>query len=149
MLYATYCGGSESVFGDKEVLAKLVDRSGTVDDLVERSLGLMFSREWIAQNRQMFDEFKRRYLIAPTPDHVAARQFMATVKFDASDRLARIDRPTLIACGMEDILIPAQNSSVIASKIPDAELIVYPEAGHGFIWQCRQKCLEDLAGFLG
>jgi pimeloyl-ACP methyl ester carboxylesterase len=149
MLYATYCGGSDSVFGDKEVLARLVDRSGTVDDLVERSMGLMFSRDWIEDNRAVLDEFKRRYLIAPTPDHVAARQFMATVNFDASDRISGIEKPTLVACGMEDILIPPQNSSLIASKIPDAELIAYPHAGHGFIWQDREQCLEDLADFLG
>ncbi|MHB8896432.1 MAG: alpha/beta fold hydrolase [Candidatus Geothermincolia bacterium] len=149
VLYATYCGGNESVFGDKEVLMRLVDRSGTVDDLIERFLTLMFSREWITSNRDLLADFKRRYLLAPTSDHAATRQFVATVKFNASDRIATLRVPTMVVCGARDILIPPQNSRLIASKIPGAKLKEYPEAGHGFIWECSGACLEDLADFLG
>jgi pimeloyl-ACP methyl ester carboxylesterase len=149
MLFSTYCGGSESVFGDKEVLTRLVDRSGTIDDLMERFLTLMFSRKWISANRDLLADFKRRYLLAPTPDHTAARQFMATVKFNAADRISSIEAPTLVACGADDILIPASNSRIIAGKIPGARLIEYPGAGHGFIWQLMDRCLGDLTSFLG
>lgn len=147
MLFATYCGGSESVFGEKEVLMKLADRSGTTEELVRRFLTLMFSREWIAEHSDLIADFERRYLIAPTSDHAAARQFMATVKFDASGRLDSIEAPTMIACGSEDVLIPPSNSRLIAGKIPGAMLKEYQGAGHGFIWQCRDECLEDLARF--
>ncbi len=149
VLCATYCGGSESVFGDKEVLSRLVDRSGTVDDQIERFLTLMFSRSWIKENRDLLDDFKARYLLAPTPDHAAARQFMATVRFDASDRIASIGAPTLVACGSADILIPPENSRLIAGRIPGAVLKEYPGAGHGFMWQCSDEFLADLSAFLG
>lgn len=149
ILLATYCGGSESVFGSKEVLMKLADRSGTVDDLVERFLTLMFTRDWIRENRSLLDDFKARYLLAPTSDHAAARQFMATVKFDTSGRLGAVCVPTLVACGAEDILIPPDNSRLIAGKIPGARLIEFPGAGHGFMWQNPEKCLAELTGFLG
>jgi pimeloyl-ACP methyl ester carboxylesterase len=149
LLLATYCGGSESVFGSKDVLMKLADRSGTVDDLVERFLTLMFARDWIRENRSLLDGFKARYLLAPTSDHAAARQFMATVKFDASGRLGEISVPTLVACGAEDILIPPANSRLIAGKIPGARLVEFPGAGHGFIWQDPERCLSELTGFLG
>lgn len=148
-LWATYCGGSESVFGEKEVLMRLADRSGTPNDLIERFLTLMFTREWISRNRDLLSSFKERYMLAVTPDHAAARQFMATIKFDASDRLATIAVPTMVACGSDDILIPAANSRLIAGKIPGAALKEYPEAGHGFIWQCQDECLADLSDFLG
>ena len=82
-------------------------------------------------------------------DDNAARQFQATVTFDACERIPRIDRPTLVAHGTEDILIPPENSRIIAGRIPGAKLIEYEGAGHGFIWERREEFLRDLREFLG
>jgi 3-oxoadipate enol-lactonase len=149
VLCVTFCGGKNTVAASREVLSKLMDRSGSTDDLVERFLSLMFTREWMEENRNLLDGFKERYLIAPTPDHAAARQFMATVRLDTYDRLDKITAPTMVMCGADDILIPAENSRIIAGAIPGAQLKAYPGAGHGFVWQMREAVLEDLTGFLG
>lgn len=149
VLCVTFCGGKATVQASREVLSKLMDRSGSLEELVERFLTLMFTREWIEENRHVLDDFKGRYLIAPTPDYNAARQFMATVKFDTFGRLGEIAAPTMVMCGADDILIPAENSRIIAREIPGAKLIAYPDAGHGFVWQVRAKALDDLTGFLG
>jgi len=109
----------------------------------------MFDREWIKANGYLLAEFKRRYLIAPTSDHNAARQFMSTVKFDAYDRLGDITVPTLVVTGADDRLIPAENSRIIAGALPGAQLKEYPGAGHGFPYQCRDEFLADVVEFLG
>ena len=50
--------------------------------------------------------------------------------YDVRDRLGEIRVPTLVMVGAKDWLIPPSASRVIAEGIPDAELIVIPEAGH-------------------
>lgn len=148
VLCATFCGGRNQVFADREVLMTLADRSGTPEELVERFMGLMFSPEWISENRHLMDDFKARYLIAPTSDHNATRQFMATVKMDTYDRLCDIEAPTLVLCGSSDVLIPPENSLMIAAGIPGARLEEYEGSGHGFFWQERQRVLAELFDFL-
>lgn len=149
VLCCTYCGGRETVFADRAVLVKLTDLSGTPEDKARRFLSLLFPPDWLADNEEYFAEFMRRYLVAPATDENAGRQFMATVRFDASDRLPRIGAPTLVACGADDALIPAENSRTIAERIPGARLVVYEGAGHGFINQCRGEFVDELTGFLG
>lgn len=149
VLCATYPGGKTTVPATPDVLMKLADRSGTPDELAERALTLMFDRAWMKANRPRVDELKQRYLIAPTADHNAARQFMATLTFDACDRLPGIDKPTLVACGADDVLIPPVNSRNIAGQVPGAKLLEYEGAGHGFLWQFEDKCCADLHDFLG
>lgn len=149
VLCATNCGGREAVLPDREVLARLVDRSGTSHELMERFLSLLFCEKWLVDNPDYVNEFKRRYLIRPATDEDAARQFMATVRFRTYERLPLIDKPTLIACGTEDILIPAENSRILAKRIPGAVLVEFEQAAHGFINQCREEFVDVLTGFLG
>jgi pimeloyl-ACP methyl ester carboxylesterase len=149
VLAATNCGRSGSVFATREVLKKLADRSGTPREQVENFCSLTFCEEWLESHQEDVKAFSRRYLASPTTDRNAARQFQATVTFDACERIPRIDRPTLVAHGTEDILIPADNSKIIAARIPGAKLVEYEGAGHGFIWERRDDFLRDLVEFLG
>jgi hypothetical protein len=55
---------------------------------------------------------------------------------DAAGRLtSRISVPTLVADGAEDQLDAVSNSRAIAGLIPGAQLLIYPDAGHGFLFQ--------------
>lgn len=80
------------------------------------------------------------------PDHVAEdlriasqqprhpkggrRQWEAMQAFDAYDRLPAIHVPTLVLHGTEDRLIDPENASVLAARIPGAELVLLSGAGH-------------------
>jgi pimeloyl-ACP methyl ester carboxylesterase len=50
-------------------------------------------------------------------------------------RTAEIDVPTLVADGAEDLLDPTVNDHSLASLIPGARLVLYPDAGHAFLFQ--------------
>ena len=55
---------------------------------------------------------------------------------DATGRkVAGISVPTLIADGTEDQLDPVANDHILARLIPRARLVLYPDAGHGFLFQ--------------
>ncbi len=49
--------------------------------------------------------------------------------------LRSIKQPTLIAQGSDDAIIPTLHSLTLQQNLPNAQLIVYPDAGHGSIYQ--------------
>ncbi len=49
---------------------------------------------------------------------------------DSTPTLAEIDVPTLIVHGAEDKIIPLSEAQAMADAIPDAHLVVVPDAGH-------------------
>ena len=56
----------------------------------------------------------------------------------------------LVANGESDKMVPTKNSANLARRLPDSELVIYPDAGHGGIFQFHQKfapiAVEFLAG---
>jgi pimeloyl-ACP methyl ester carboxylesterase len=63
--------------------------------------------------------------------------------------LSVIRQPVLVANGESDRMVPTTNSVDLARRLPDAELVVYADAGHGGIFQFHgpfvDKALEFLA----
>ncbi len=53
----------------------------------------------------------------------------------AGPATARIGRPTLVADGAVDQLDPVANDHLLAATIPRAQLVLYPDAGHAFLFQ--------------
>jgi pimeloyl-ACP methyl ester carboxylesterase len=53
----------------------------------------------------------------------------------AGRKIARISVPTLITDGVADQLAPVTNDHILARLIPGARLVLYPDAGHGFLFQ--------------
>ncbi|KAK1063523.1 hypothetical protein LTR74_009407 [Friedmanniomyces endolithicus] len=64
------------------------------------------------------------------------------------DRLGELTMPVLVLNGDADLLIPTSRSWELMKGIGDAELIVYPRAGHGFLWQYARRVAEDMGRFL-
>lgn len=63
-------------------------------------------------------------------------------------RLAGITQPTLVANGDSDIMVPTVNSYLLAGHIPNAKLIIYPDAGHGFLFQYPNEFAAEVNKFL-
>jgi pimeloyl-ACP methyl ester carboxylesterase len=62
--------------------------------------------------------------------------------------LAKITQPTLVVNGNHDIMVPTINSYVLAQHIPNAELIIYPDSGHGSLFQYPDLFVTHVARFL-
>ncbi|MCH4024468.1 MAG: alpha/beta hydrolase [Acetobacter sp.] len=61
--------------------------------------------------------------------------------------LALIRQPVLIVNGDHDIMVPSENSRNLVRRIPGAELVLYPDAGHGSIFQFYSAFLEKTQEF--
>ncbi|MNT75678.1 2-hydroxy-6-oxo-6-(2'-aminophenyl)hexa-2,4-dienoic acid hydrolase [compost metagenome] len=62
--------------------------------------------------------------------------------------LSRIQIPTLIVNGDNDIMVPTVNSIELANRIPNSQLIIYPDAGHGGIFQYHTDFVTRATAFL-
>ena len=62
--------------------------------------------------------------------------------------LKDIRQPTLIVQGSNDVIIPTVNSYVLQQNLPNAELIVYPDANHGSFYQYPELFVSDADQFL-
>jgi 3-oxoadipate enol-lactonase len=80
--------------------------------------------------------------------HGFARQAQGIMTHDTYDRLPQIKVPTLVIAGNADRLIPADNSRILASKIPSAELVILENAGHGFVTDAAAEATRIMLDFL-
>jgi pimeloyl-ACP methyl ester carboxylesterase len=63
--------------------------------------------------------------------------------------LSVIHQPVLVANGESDKMVPTTNSADLARRLPDSELVIYPDAGHGGIFQYHAQFVPKALDFLG
>ena len=62
--------------------------------------------------------------------------------------LSRIQQAVLVANGDHDRMVPTPNSTDLARRLPNARLTIYPDAGHGGIFQHHAQFVPEAVGFL-
>jgi pimeloyl-ACP methyl ester carboxylesterase len=65
-----------------------------------------------------------------------------------TSRLHEIKAPTLILAGGDDLLKPVYYSEILHDQIPDSELVVIAEAGHGLFLEKSKEFNEIVADFI-
>jgi pimeloyl-ACP methyl ester carboxylesterase len=63
--------------------------------------------------------------------------------------LSTIQHPVLVANGDDDRMVPTSNSYDLARRLPNATLRIYPDAGHGGIFQAHERFVPEALEFLG
>jgi pimeloyl-ACP methyl ester carboxylesterase len=56
--------------------------------------------------------------------------------------LAKINQPTLVVHGVKDVVVMPINAFLLAQQLPNAQLIMYPDASHGAQSQHAEVFLE-------
>ncbi|MGK3205742.1 alpha/beta fold hydrolase [Amycolatopsis sp. MEPSY49] len=62
--------------------------------------------------------------------------------------LSVIHQPVLVANGDNDRMVPTKNTHDLARRLPDSELVIYPDAGHGGIFQYHRQFVTKALEFL-
>jgi pimeloyl-ACP methyl ester carboxylesterase len=62
--------------------------------------------------------------------------------------LKTITQPTLVVNGNRDIMVPTINAYLLAQHIPNAQLIIYPDSGHGSLFQYPELFVAHVTRFL-
>ncbi|MFE3975405.1 MULTISPECIES: alpha/beta fold hydrolase [unclassified Peribacillus] len=62
--------------------------------------------------------------------------------------LHKIKQPVLVTNGVEDIMVPTENSYILAQQLPNAQLIIYQDSGHGHLFQYPELFAAHVKLFL-
>src|SRR6266849_5190958 len=62
--------------------------------------------------------------------------------------LSLVRQPVLLAHGDNDRMLPTPNTLDMARRLPNNELVIYPDAGHGGIFQFHEQFVEKALEFL-
>jgi len=86
-------------------------------------------------------------------EQTIAAQGEAVGKWIAPDEnalayLKSIEQPTLIVQGSDDVIIPTVHSLTLQQNLPNAQLIIYPDSGHGSIYQYPELFVAHATLFL-
>ena len=62
--------------------------------------------------------------------------------------LDNVQHPVLVANGDDDVMVPSINSFELARRLPNAQLTIFPDAGHGGVFQYHATLVEQVLTFL-
>jgi len=140
VLACTTAGGQES-FPMPEQTVKLLTSGATLRQFVENALAP-------EPDAEVVERILRHREATAQPLEAWSAQAAAGATFDALDRVAGIAAPTLILHGTEDAVVDSRNAAVLALRIPDARVELFPGCGHLFFWEERERFVEVVTEFL-
>ena len=151
-LCATQPGGLHRISSDPEVQMEIALIASPLPEMTERDrtvklLYLLHPDAYVEENLEQLIE-NETYSDHPTPNYALIRQSQAIAGYDGYDRLPEMAFPVLVMVGMEDKMIPPENSELLAKHIPKAELIRLNDCGHGFLKQKTGEAVAHILGFL-
>jgi len=62
--------------------------------------------------------------------------------------LSVVKQPVLVVNGDDDRMVPTPNSYELARRLPNSQLVIYPDAGHGGIFQYHDDFVSRALAFL-
>jgi pimeloyl-ACP methyl ester carboxylesterase len=80
--------------------------------------------------------------------HLAAVLRWAQPDANALNELKTVTQPALIVQGQQDLPVPVVNAINMSQYIPNARLVIYPDSGHGALFQYSQQFVHEVDDFL-
>lgn len=149
VLGCTTPGGQTGVLANAEVLELLL--AGTQkspEEAVRDSVKFNFSADFPRTHPDIVEEYVQEGLQNRAPLHGFAGQWAAILGHDTGARLGDIRLPTLVQHGTADVLVPYQNASILAERIPNARLQPIAGAGHVYFIEQPQTTNDGVREFL-
>jgi pimeloyl-ACP methyl ester carboxylesterase len=108
----------------------------------------MAGRQFIERLAQRTEDLDK-----PSGPEVASAQMAAFREWEraaetSEGALRDVTHPTLVVNGIHDEMIPVSNSYRLAETLPNAVMLVYPDSGHGSLFQFHESFARHAAAFL-
>ena len=102
--------------------------------LLNTSYHMNFAADWIRANQAFIDTSVERYALLDMDALV--RLMKSFYALDLTDELPKIQAPTLVIAGEEDLIKGREYAEIIAAQIPNSEFVIVPGSGHAL---CLEK----------
>jgi pimeloyl-ACP methyl ester carboxylesterase len=149
VLGGTMAGGPNAIMAGPELIQQWISSSLLpLEQAIENGLRFLYTDEFIAKHKERLVKRALNMAHLQPPPYALQRQVMAVIGFNTFERLAEIDKPTLVVSGTGDKVVPPENSRILAERIPGAELLEFEGAGHGFLAERAAETNAAVLDFL-
>lgn len=129
ILCSTRAGAdSEEAKAARDKAAEVAKSEG-VEAIVESMLPKLLAPRTLREDPELVD-YVRELMLETSVEGVVGALAAIRDRHDSVGDLPLFDLPTLIIHGAEDQLIPVSEAQLMADELPDARLVVIPDAGH-------------------
>ena len=154
ILCSTNFGGPRSIPVTPEAMQVLSDV--TSDPLTRFKNGLVVSTApgWAERNPAVIEEWVKWRVANPIEAGPYQAQLTVGLGLIAEaaafeNQLPRLNVPTLILFGAHDKVVPPANASLLAEKIADSQVVIFPGAGHFFPIEIPEIAAQAIIEFAG
>src|SRR5260370_13971929 len=121
-------GDNDEAKANRKNVARIAETQGT-EAIADLQLPKLITEETRRHHPEV-EAFIRRMIGAATPQGIAVASRGMALRPDSTDLLSSIQCPTMVIVGEHDVLTPPSVAQDYAAKIPGAQYIVIPSAGH-------------------
>jgi 3-oxoadipate enol-lactonase len=124
------------------IAAQLIAATGSMtrEVALRRHAENMLSSRTVQRHPEVVDRLVKLQRSRPADARAWSAQAAAGARYSGRLRARRIRARTLVLHGAADTVVDPRNGTLLADRIPDARLVIFPELGHLLGWQ-------DPAGF--
>ena len=102
-----------------------------LEEAIRRTMPTSFAPGWIEAHPDEYESYLQARLDPPTPPRCWWAQLEAARAYVVDGApVERIDAPALVVHGELDRVVPVANGRLLAERMPHAELVLLPDAGH-------------------
>jgi pimeloyl-ACP methyl ester carboxylesterase len=152
ILAGTGPAGGEGIVNVDAVLQDAFGRAGAANKHPKQFLFFTQTDSGQAAAGDFLRRLKERTrdLDAPVSNETVQAQIAAIRTWGQGDAtvLAAVQHPVLVANGDDDVMVPSFNSFELARRLPNAQLSIFPDAGHGGIFQHHAAFVQQALAFL-
>lgn len=149
VLLCTTPGGVHAAQPGADVMAGLVAGGEDPSTVYRRNAWFLYGEDTRSHHPERIEEDIARRVEIPTQPAGYFGQMHAAALHDAWEELPSVAAPTLVVHGDADLLVPAANARFLAERIPGAELVLVPGAGHMLQTDGGDLVRDAIRGFLG
>jgi pimeloyl-ACP methyl ester carboxylesterase len=151
ILGGTHCGPPKRIPPTPELMAFASDpelAKMSAADKARATIPWAWNKEYVEKNPAAIERYIALASEYPTPSHAWVSQTNVIMSHDTYDRLPDIKSQTLVIAGSQDRMIPYENSKLLASRIPNAEVAIIENAGHEYFDDSTEKSSKIILDFL-
>lgn len=115
---------------------------------MRRNLENALSAETVKNKPELVERLTAHVSARPTTPEMGSAQAMAGARYFNRRGPEAISARTLVLHGDADTVVDPRNARMLASRIPDAELVILPGLGHLLSWEDPGAFVDAVTSFL-